>query len=503
MPPRNRLVALLVIGLLAIGGAFAGVALRPEERATIALPPSTPPAAREAVRNATSLSDAFITIAEAVTSSVVRIEVERTVALESSTLPSSLSDLYDRPQSREVVPQVMGGSGFLVSSDGYILTNNHVIADADRITVTLRDKRVLDAVVVGTDPATDIAVIRVEGVDLPAVALGNSDDARVGEWVLAIGNPGFADESPLDFTVTSGIISAKGRPLNILGAELLAEDPVAAQYAIEDFIQTDAVINPGNSGGPLVDLRGTVIGINTAIASSTGYSQGYGFAIPSNLANRVMRDLIEYGYVRRPLLGISIADVTPEDAEVYGLTSIAGVVVEDFAPDSPAEQSGIERHDVIVAVAGTRVDRVGQLQRLVALHQPGDTVPLSVVRYGTALDLKVKLVEAEVARAPERRVVPRTAAGIGLELEELTPSLARQLGFGEAGGVLVASVAPASPAARKNIGQDHRVLAVDRRPVQSVAEARSLLRQARPGDVVSLLMQWPDGRTYIANVRMP
>src|SRR5690606_36102470 len=192
-------VALLVIGLLAIGGAFAGVALRPEEQTTIALPPSTPPAAREAVRNATSLSDAFITIADAVTSSVVRIEVERTVSLESSPLPSSLSDLYDRPRSSEMVPQVMGGSGFLVSADGYILTNNHVIADADRITVTLRDKRVLDAEVVGTDPATDIAVIRVEGAGLPAVALGNSDEARVGEWVLAIGNPGFADESPLDF----------------------------------------------------------------------------------------------------------------------------------------------------------------------------------------------------------------------------------------------------------------------------------------------------------------
>jgi serine protease Do len=401
------------------------------------------------------------------------------------------------------VPQLLGGSGFIVSSDGYILTNNHVIADADRIMVTLRDKRTLSAEIVGTDPTTDVAVIRVNATDLPAVVLGDSDQARVGEWVLAIGNPGFADESPLDFTVTGGIISAKGRPLNILGADLLAADPVAAQYAIEDFIQTDAVINPGNSGGPLVDLRGTVIGINTAIASSTGYSQGYGFAIPANLAQRVMLDLIEYGYVRRALLGISIADVTPEDAEIYGLPVIAGVVVEDFAPDSPAERSGLERHDVITAVAGTPIERVGQLQRLVALYEPGDTVPLSIVRYGRTLGLSVRLMEAEGGSRPARRPAPRAAAGIGLELEELSPSLARQLGYARPGGALVASVAPASPAARKSIGRDHRVVAIDRQPVSSVAEARSLLRQARSGHIVSLLMEYPDGRTYIANVRMP
>ena len=505
-PQRNRLLALLIIGLLALGGAFAGIVLRPEAEPALVLPPSTPPIAREAVRQATSLSDAFITIADAVTSSVVRIEVERSIAPEASRVPAGLRDLFDRPGGptpEQAVPQVLGGSGFLVTADGYILTNNHVVADADRITVTLRDKRVLEAEIVGTDPTTDIAVIRVNGAGLPAVALGDSDEARVGEWVLAIGNPGFADESPLDFTVTGGIISAKGRPLNILGAELLADDPGAALYAIEDFIQTDAVINPGNSGGPLVDLRGTVIGINTAIASSTGYSQGYGFAIPSNLANRVMRDLIEYGYVRRPLLGISIADVTQEDAEVYGLASIAGVVVEDFAPESPAEQSGLQRHDVITAVAGTPVDRVGQLQRLVALHEPGDTVPLSVVRYGTVLEVRVRLVEAEGAGRPARQPQPRASAGLGLELEELTPSLARQLGFPEPGGVLVASVVPASPAARKDIGTDHRIVSIDRRPVTSLAEARSLLRQAESGSVVSLLMEWPDGRTYIANVRVP
>jgi S1-C subfamily serine protease len=238
-------------------------------------------------------------------------------------------------------------------------------------------------------------------------------------------------------------------------------------------------------------------------AYSPSRNKGYGFAIPANLAQRVMLDLIEYGYVRRALLGISIADVTPEDAEIYGLPVIAGVVVEDFAPDSPAERSGLERHDVITAVAGTPIERVGQLQRLVALYEPGDTVPLSIVRYGRTLGLSVRLMEAEGGSRPARRPAPRAAAGIGLELEELSPSLARQLGYARPGGALVASVAPASPAARKSIGRDHRVVAIDRQPVSSVAEARSLLRQARSGHIVSLLMEYPDGRTYIANVRMP
>jgi serine protease Do len=502
-PPRNRLLALTVIGLLAFGGAVAGVALRPE-RPLVALPASTPPATREAVRQATSLSDAFIAIAETVTSAVVRIEVERTMSLDPPLAGGGLQDLFGRPRSQgQSVPQLLGGSGFIVSPDGYILTNNHVVADADRITVTLRDKRSFEATLVGGDATTDVAVIRVDAAALPYVMLGDSDAARVGEWVLAIGNPGFADESPLDFTVTSGIISAKNRPLNVLSAELQSSDPASAQYVIEDFIQTDAVINPGNSGGPLVDLRGTVIGINTAIASTTGYSQGYGFAIPANLAQRVMRDLIEHGWVRRALLGITIADVSAEDAEIYGLGSIAGVVVEDFAPDSPAEAAGLQRHDVIVAVGGTPVERLGQLQRLVALHQPGDPVALSVVRYGQPLQVEVRLMEAAGARPARRSPPPRTQNGLGLELEELTPELARQLGFARAGGALVARVLPASPAARKQISAHHRVSAIDRRAVNTVGEARAILRQARSGQIVSLEMEYPDGRTYIANVRMP
>jgi serine protease Do len=501
---RNRLVAISVIALLLTGGALAGIAAREDSSGRAPLPEAT----REAVRQAASLSDAFVAISEEVTTSVVRIEVERSAPLEVAPLTSRFEDLFERVppdalrQPAPTIPQLGGGSGFIVSSDGYILTNHHVIAGADRITVTLRDKRRFDAVVIGTDPTTDVALIRIDVSGLPAVSLGNSDDARVGEWVLAIGNPGFDEASTLDFTVTGGIISAKGRPLNILAPELADTDPAAAIYAIEDFIQTDAVINPGNSGGPLVDLRGTVIGINTAIASTTGYSQGYGFAIPSNLAQRVLRDLIEFGYVRRALLGISIYDVSPEDAEVYGLPRIAGVVVEDFAAESPAIRSGLQRHDVIVAVGGTPVESVGHLQRLVALQQPGETVELSVIRYGSSLRFRVRLTEAPAT--PRTQPAPAASPiGLGLEVEELTPELAVQLGFSRAGGALVSRVAPASAADRKDVRPRHRILSIDRQPVETAGHARALFKAARPGEILSLVLEYPDGRTYIANVRIP
>jgi serine protease Do len=497
--PRQRLIGLTGIGLLLLGGAVAGVALRPAADGGVS------PIAQEAVRQASTLSDAFVAIAETVTPSVVRIEVERTAVLDVTPPTGRLDELFERARPvPESVPQLGGGSGFIVSADGYILTNNHVVAGADRILVTLRDKRVLEAVIVGTDPTTDVAVIKVAAAGLPAARLGNSDEARVGEWVIAVGNPGFEDASTLDFTVTSGIISAKGRPLNILNVELADTDPAAAAYAIEDFIQTDAVINPGNSGGPLVDLRGTVIGINTAIASTTGYSQGYGFAVPSNLATRVMRDLIDFGYVRRALLGVSIVDATQEDAEVYGLERIAGVIVEDVSAESPAAAAGMLRHDVITAVDGTPVERVGQLQRLIAQHHPGDQVTLSVVRYGDRLQFRIRLMEVTGSVPPVRNTAsPAAPKDLGLELEELTPLLARQLGYARAGGALISSVAPASAADRKRVLELHRVVSINRQAVDSVAQAQSLLRAARAGEIVSLLLESPDGRTYIFNVRVP
>src|SRR6476469_9200027 len=276
-------------------------------------------------------SNAFVSIAEHVTPAVVSIQAERDAKQRVQrpprrNVPPGLEDFFQQFGDPRQQPQEASGSGFIVSKDGYILTNNHVVENFDRVNVTITDHRVFKAKVVGRDPSTDVAVIKIEGKDLPTATLGNDEGTRVGEWVLAIGNP-----LGLDFTVTAGIVSAKGRG----GAELqgLGRDA----YSISDFIQTDAAINPGNSGGPLVNSRGEVIGINSAIASQTGYYSGYGFAIPVTLAKQVMDDIIEHGRVRRAVIGVSIAPVDAEDAQVAGLKEITGVKVAGYSGDnSPA-----------------------------------------------------------------------------------------------------------------------------------------------------------------------
>jgi serine protease Do len=505
-PVSPRLRALAAVGFVAatFGGA-AMIALRPEDRVRAdgpALVATTPrPVPPATVKPAADLGAAFIAVSEAVTPAVVRIQAEHTLEGNQNAFGRSLRDIFGVPtEEADAVPaEVAGGSGFIVTADGYILTNHHVIEGADRITVSLPDKRTFSAQVVGSDPLTDVAVIRIPATGLPAIPLGDSDSTSVGEWVLAIGNPGFDDSSTLDFTVTGGIVSAKGRGLAVLGA-----DSATADLVIEDFIQTDAVINPGNSGGPLVNLRGAVIGINTAIATTTGSYQGYGFAIPSNLARRVMRDLVQHGVMRRPLLGVEIADVTAEDAEVYRLPRIAGARIDDFRRNSPAEASGLQRHDVILAVDGVPVERVGQLQRLIAQHDPGQTVALTVMRYGEQREYRVRLSEAPaVAGASAPRGPTPSASGLGIEVVDLDAAVARQLGYDRAGGAVVARVVPGSPAARKGVLETHRILSIDQKPVAGAREARRLLREARSGSVVSLLLEDAKGLTFIANVRVP
>ena len=455
---------------------------------------------RGTVQEARAFSRAFADVAEAVIPAVVRIQSEQ------AANSGRLQELYDQlPEGHPTpdFPRVAGGSGVLVTSDGLILTNNHVIDGAERITVTLWDKRRFGATVVGTDPTTDLALILIDESGLPAAPLGESAALRVGEWVLAIGNPGFRNANTLDFTVTSGIVSAKGRPLNVIREELRG-DP-AAPYAIEDFIQTDAAINPGNSGGPLIDLDGAVVGINTAIASLTGSSQGYGFAVPIDVAKQVMEDLLEYGRVRRPLLGISIQNITPEDAQVYGLDRIAGVLVEDFADDSPAERAGLLRHDVIVAVDGEPVERLGQFQRLVAGYDPGDRVTVDVVRFGDRREFDVELTEADLGdpRVVRTSAQRAPATGLGVKLIDLTPSLARDQDFSRGGGALIADVEPGSPAARKGVLPGTVIREINRTPVSSAREAQQMLGRLTSGGVASLLLELPDGGTLIRNIRVP
>ena len=307
---------------------------------------------------AVDLGEAFASVAEHVKPAVVFIKSERRERTTNRRLPPGFDDFFQMPRRPQI--EQGSGSGFIVSQDGYILTNNHVVQGADRVTVRLLDNREFTAKTIGTDPNTDIAVIKIQTTGLPTVRLGDADSTKIGNWVLAIGNP--LGEA-FTFTVTAGIVSAKGRGLQGLNSGGLA---------IHDFIQTDAAINPGNSGGPLVNVRGEVIGINAAIASETGFYSGYGFAIPINIAKTVMTQLIATGHVERSVIGVSVLPVRQEDAEDVKLPDIKGAVVQGFTTDdAPAKGAGLQEGDIIIAIDGQPVESVAQLQQRVGFKKPG------------------------------------------------------------------------------------------------------------------------------------
>lgn len=479
-------------------------------------PDDQPRISEEAVRPALDLSEAFVNISTAVTPAVVRIEVARprsAMGRGGGEIPEEFRRFFNFPDGQDEPrggsPVRSGGSGFLFSGDGYILTNDHVVSGATEITVFLQDRRQFRATLVGADPTTDVAVIRIEGSDLPTLSLGRSESVRVGEWVLAVGNPGFGSGSQLDYTVTAGIVSAKGRPLGLINRELRTQgNEESATFAIEDFIQTDAVINPGNSGGPLVDLRGQVVGINSAIASQTGFYQGYGFAIPIDLARRVMEDLIEFGAVRRPWLGVRIQDVTPEVAEYYKLPGVSGVWVQGFGEDgdTPAKTAGIQAEDIIIEIDGNPVERVGQLQRLVAQRRPGDEVEVLLYRDGKPRTVQVRLGQAPIAQPASRPAeTPQpTVEKLGISAKDMTEELAREYGYEQAGGVVIDRVQPDGPAARQGIGRPgFRILEINRERIRSTADMRRVLDDVTPGQVVSLRVEDPTGTQQVVVLRVP
>jgi serine protease Do len=484
-----------------------------------ALPAITeaPQISDDAVRPAVELSEAFTNIAEAVTPAVVRIETERPRTgggQQQPLIPEEFRRFFDFPSPdprQDAPPRTAGGSGFVVSPDGYILTNDHVVSGATRIRVFLPDRREYIAELVGTDPTTDVAVIKINERNLATLSLGSSSEVRVGEWVLAVGNPGFGGGSRvLNHTVTAGIISAIGRPLQLIQGELSRQEAwqEISSFAIEDFIQTDAVINPGNSGGPLVNVRGQVVGINTAIASVTGYYQGYGFAIPVDLAKRIMEDLIQYGEVRRAYLGVEMQEVEPVDAELYGLPRPMGALVQSVPEGGPAAQAGFRQEDVIVAIDGVPVERPGQLQLLIAQRRPGDRVRVRFYRDGQPQEVSVRLGQADLAPRTRQasRSETRADARIGIEVGSLDEATAERLGYGTAGGVVIRQVTPAGPAARRNVTPDQRILEINRTPVETVEDVNRILEAAQPGDVVSLRLERPaaqGGGTWVANLRVP
>jgi S1-C subfamily serine protease len=316
----------------------------------------------------------FAAVVEQVLPAIVFIQAEATPPPGIEQLIPGLRDLPDGP-----LP-IGAGSGVLFREDGYILTNNHVVQDAERVLVVLHDRRYFEAEVIGRDPSTEVAVVRIAGSGFPVARLGDSDAIRLGDWVLAMGSP-----LGLQFSVTAGIVSGTGRAIGILGAQ---PDQAAA---LENFIQTDAALSPGNSGGPLVNSAGEVIGINTAVAAPRGVPAGYGFAIPSDIARRVAEQLIRYGEVRRPYLGLLLMDVTPSLAQELGLAAAAGAVVVQPQPGGPAESARLREGDVIVSLAGRDVLTVSDLQARLAQLEVGSTTTLRLVRGGRELEVRIEL----------------------------------------------------------------------------------------------------------------
>jgi serine protease Do len=466
------------------------------------------------VQPALDLSEAFTNLAEAVTPAVVRIVSRRPGQVVSPTgqVPDAFRRFFPDQGGDlgEPAPRFGSGSGFIVTDDGYILTNNHVVEGADEVQVYFPDRRYFTARIIGSDPFTDVAVIKVDTSEpLPHMSFGDSDDLKVGEWILAIGNPGFGSSAQLDFTVTAGIISARGRSLQLLSQDLF-QDPrygeAASGYTIEDFIQTDAVINPGNSGGPMVNLRGQVVGINSAIASETGVYQGYGFAIPINLARRVMEDLIEFGMVQRPRIGVSIDRVSAEDAEIYGLPSVSGVLVQGVQEDGPAV-GVLESEDVIVAIDGEPVGYVAELQAKIAERRPGDRVDLTIYRDRRRIEVSVQLTEAPInaPRAVAEAPAVRSEERLGIQLQPLDPATAQQLGYSAPGGVVLSNVAPGSAAQRRNVAafRGNKLVRVNDEVIQTPEDVSEALDGVAPGEIVSLHFQDPQGTQRVVNLRMP
>ncbi len=498
-----RSVTAMVAAAFASGLLIAGVFNLPRHSAAQPMAAATTTTAPAPDLGAlTGLSDAFASIAERVKPSVVYIEsTHREKRVARPEIPREFAPFFRGMPGEPEKPELSrgSGSGFVVSADGDILTNAHVVDDADRVTVRLLDHRQFVAKVLGTDPTTDVALIHIDAHGLTPAVLGNSDNSRVGEWVLAVGNP--LGEN-LSFTVTSGIISAKGRTLQL---------PNQTDRSIQDFIQTDAAINPGNSGGPLVNVRGEVIGINSAIASETGFYTGYGFAIPVNLVRQVMDQLAHGGKVHRAALGVRVKDATETDAAYVGLVDVRGVVVEDIGDaDSPARKAGLEQGDVIVAVDGKPVDYVGQVQQAVAFRKPGDDVAIEVARKGGAhRTLHVRLQEApsaegtlaEAERAPAEADEGRTAvAGLGLTVAA-----------GEEGGVrglVVTAVDPEGPCADQIAEPDQGgpdvIVSVEGRSVSSPAELRAAVHAAGAGAIIQMgVYNAPSKTRRIERVRLP
>ena len=423
----------------------------------------------------------WVQLAKELKPAVVNVSTKRVEGGAQMKSPFGQGDPFDQffkqfgDQPRRSVRSM--GSGFIINANGHIVTNNHVVEGATEIMVKLSDGRELTAKVVGRDPKTDLALLKVEVTGLPTIALGDSSEIKVGEPVMAIGNP-----FGLEQTVTTGIVSATGR--------------VIGQGPYDDFVQTDASINPGNSGGPLINARGQAVGINAAIFSQSGGSVGIGFAIPSNQAKTVVAQLAESGVVSRSWLGVSIQPLTHELAKSFGASDTKGALVAAVTDDSPAMKAGIKPGDVITEYDGKKVSGAEDLPRLVAETPAGREVPVTVVREGKTVRLQAKVAKLD---EPDQKVAAESGekGKLGVMVEPVTAAMAKDLGLKDATGVVVRRVADGSPAENAGIKAGDVILEVDRQPVKDVAGLKSLIDKHAKGTPMVVLLHRENGTLYV------
>lgn len=444
------------------------------------------------------MGKAFASIAEKTSPAVVSLKSERIVTREYPSMREGpfgepFSDPFEfffrrpprqrSPQRRYREPRTAQGSGFIISPDGYILTNNHMVEEAEKVSIELTDGRKFTAKIIGADSDSDVAVIKIDANDLPYLELADSDALEVGEWVLAIGNP-----LGLSHTVTAGIVSAKGRS----GFGL-------AKF--ENFIQTDAAINFGNSGGPLINLDGKVVGINTAIAGSTG-NIGIGFAIPINIAKHAYKQLRQGGAVVRGYIGIRFEELIPEEAGALGLEkNTKGVIIIDVIEDSPAEKTGLKRYDVIVEFEGQPVEKSNEFLNRVAMRSPGAKVKIVVLRDGKRRTFTVKLGKRPSTEELTGDLSEETREELGFSVQNLTDDLAERFGYEGQSGVIVTSVEPGSQAERLNLAPGALIKEVNQREIRNTREFNEAIKQAKKKGGALLWVKW-DRYTFLAFLKL-
>jgi serine protease Do len=438
----------------------------------------------------------FSSVAEKIAPAVVNISVLRIIRQsvpDEMFLDPQVQQFFEQfygPQpSREYTQrQTSLGSGVIVDQRGYILTNNHVVAKATEIMVKLKDGKEYPGEIVGTDPTTDLAVVKIKAKGVwPAAELGDTDKVKVGDWAMAVGSP-----FGLEQTVTAGIISAKGRTIG--------------QGPYDDFIQTDASINPGNSGGPLVDMDGRVIGINTIILSPSGGSLGIGFAVPINLAARIFKDLINTGAVHRGWLGVVVQPLTPELARHFGIQDVSGILVSSLVENGPAALGGLKSGDVIVEFNGRNITAPNELQRAVAQVPVGESIKVEVVREGKKMELAIKLGDQNDARlhsrlAPKAAVPgkPKTPGNVlGINVESLTPEWSRKLGVSDLAGVVITAVEPSSPADGSGLAAGDIIREMNRQRIRTAEDYKKFIKVLKSGADLLVLIEREGSAIYVA-----